>query len=150
MSVINTKVGKGTIIWHPELSNIYEAEIGEDCVIGAFVEIRKGVVIGDRCRLQAGVFLPELTVIEGDVFLGPYCVVCNDKYPNAEDARNKRSNLVGVIIKQGASIGARAVILSGIVIGEGAFVGAGAVVTRDVLAGATVAGNPARELTRAR
>ena len=41
-------------------------------------------------------------------------------------------------------IGGSAIILGGVTIGEGAIVGAGAVVTRDVPAGATVVGNPAR------
>ena len=41
-------------------------------------------------------------------------------------------------------IGGGAIILPGITIGDGAVIGAGSVVTRDVGAGATVAGNPAR------
>ena len=41
-------------------------------------------------------------------------------------------------------IGGGAIILPGITIGDGAVIGAGSVVTRDVGAGVTVAGNPAR------
>lgn len=41
-------------------------------------------------------------------------------------------------------IGARAMILKGVTIGNGAVVGAGAVVSRDVPAGATAVGNPAK------
>ncbi|MOA44288.1 Maltose O-acetyltransferase [compost metagenome] len=41
-------------------------------------------------------------------------------------------------------IGAGALILPGVTIGDDAIVGAGSVVTRDVEAGATVMGNPAR------
>jgi maltose O-acetyltransferase len=41
-------------------------------------------------------------------------------------------------------IGGGAIILPGVTIGDGAVVGAGSVVTRDVDAGVTVAGNPAR------
>ena len=45
-------------------------------------------------------------------------------------------------------IGGGAIILPGVCVGDGAIIGAGAVVTRDVAAGVTVAGNPARALTR--
>jgi acetyltransferase-like isoleucine patch superfamily enzyme len=50
------------------------------------------------------------------------------------------------IVKEGASIGSGATILSKVTIGERAIVGAGSVVTRDVPADAIVAGNPARIL----
>ena len=43
-------------------------------------------------------------------------------------------------------IGAGAIILPGVTIGDDALIGAGSVVTRDVAAGVTVAGNPARPL----
>jgi maltose O-acetyltransferase len=41
-------------------------------------------------------------------------------------------------------IGGGAIILPGLTIGDGAVIGAGSVVTRDVGAGQTVTGNPAR------
>jgi len=41
-------------------------------------------------------------------------------------------------------IGGAALIMPGVTVGDGAVVGAGSVVTRDVEAGATVMGNPAR------
>jgi maltose O-acetyltransferase len=51
-----------------------------------------------------------------------------------------------VIIGRNVWIGGGTLILPGITIGDDAIIGAGSVVTRDVLAGATVAGNPARVL----
>jgi acetyltransferase-like isoleucine patch superfamily enzyme len=55
---------------------------------------------------------------------------------------------IPTLVKRGASIGSGAVLLCGITVGEEALIGAGSVVTRDVPAGATVAGNPARVVKR--
>jgi acetyltransferase-like isoleucine patch superfamily enzyme len=49
-----------------------------------------------------------------------------------------------------ASIGSNATILCGLIIGEGATIGAGAVVTRDVAPHSVVAGVPARVLSNGR
>lgn len=50
----------------------------------------------------------------------------------------------GVTVGSGTLIGSNACVLQGLEIGSGAIVGAGAVVTRDVAAGTTVVGVPAR------
>ena len=52
------------------------------------------------------------------------------------------------MIKQGATVGAGAVVLPGMTIGERAMVGAGAVVTKDVEPDTVVVGNPARVVRR--
>lgn len=54
-----------------------------------------------------------------------------------------------VSIGRNCWIGCGAIILLGITIGDDAVIGAGAVVTRDVSAGATVVGNPARQIASA-
>jgi acetyltransferase-like isoleucine patch superfamily enzyme len=51
-----------------------------------------------------------------------------------------------VTIEEHAGIAAGATVLPGLMIGAGAIVGAGAVVTKDVPAGVTVAGVPAKPL----
>jgi acetyltransferase-like isoleucine patch superfamily enzyme len=51
-----------------------------------------------------------------------------------------------IVVEDRASIGSGAIVLGGVRVGAGALVGAGAVVARDVPAGATVAGVPARAL----
>jgi UDP-2-acetamido-3-amino-2,3-dideoxy-glucuronate N-acetyltransferase len=53
---------------------------------------------------------------------------------------------VGVVIHDGASIGARAVCIAPITIGRWAMVAAGSVVTKDVADFALVAGVPARQI----
>ncbi|HEY8900000.1 MAG TPA: acyltransferase [Chthoniobacterales bacterium] len=49
-----------------------------------------------------------------------------------------------IVIKKGAWIGARVIVLKGVTIGEGAVIGAGSVVTKDVPDWTVAAGNPAR------
>lgn len=49
-------------------------------------------------------------------------------------------------IGAGCYVGPRAIIMPGVSVGDGAIVRPGSVVTRDVAAGSTVSGNPAREL----
>lgn len=49
-------------------------------------------------------------------------------------------------IGEGCYVGPRAIIMPGVSVGDGAIVRPGSVVTRDVTAGSTVSGNPARDL----
>jgi acetyltransferase-like isoleucine patch superfamily enzyme len=136
----NVKVGKNTKVWH--YCNLYECEIGENCIIGSFTEIGKGVKIGSRCKIECGVFIPSGITIEDEVFVGPHVVFTNDKYPIAID----KWNVVPTMVKRGASIGANATIRCGVTIGENAMIGCGAVVTKNVPANETWVGNPAKPL----
>ena len=60
--------------------------------------------------------------------------------------REQKSNYLPTIVRWGASIGANATIVCGVGIGQQAFVGAGSVVTRNVPAGETWVGVPARKM----
>jgi acetyltransferase-like isoleucine patch superfamily enzyme len=131
------KQGKGTRIWKPELSNIGDCEIGEDCVIHSHVWISDGVKIGNRVKIQAFSFIPKGVTIEDDVFIGPRVTFTNDKYPPSP-------NWSETVVKQGASIGACSTIIAGVTIGENSFVAASSVVTRDVPSGVSVKGVPAK------
>ncbi|HET9768353.1 MAG TPA: acyltransferase [Thermoanaerobaculia bacterium] len=134
--------------------NLYGCSIGDETRIGAFVEIQRGVRVGRRCKISSHSFLCEGVVVEDECFVGHGVMFVNDKHPAAVTADGAPKGdadwqLLPTRVCRRAAIGSGAVILGGVTIGEGAMIGAGAVVTRDVPAGATVAGVPARLLARA-
>lgn len=102
-----------------------------------------GVTICARSRITIG----------DNVVIGSDALIVDSDF-HAIEAAARRSGAAGqseaVVIGDDVFIGARSVILKGVTIGDGAVVGAGSVVTRCVPAGAVVAGNPAREVRRAR
>jgi acetyltransferase-like isoleucine patch superfamily enzyme len=147
----SVKLGANVAIPQPDLVNLYGCSIGDDSKIGAFVEVQKNVFIGKRCKVSSHSFLCEGVVLEDEVFIGHGVMFTNDKYPRATTADGQLQSeadwaVVPTVIKKGASIGSNATVVCGVTVGEGAIVGAGAVVTRDVPAGVTVAGVPARPL----
>jgi acetyltransferase-like isoleucine patch superfamily enzyme len=139
-------------IFHPTLVNLYGCRIGDDTKIGTFVEIQKNAVIGRRCKISSHTFVCEGVTIEDDVFVGHGVMFINDRRPRATaDGRLQTESdwtVVPTHVQRGASIGSGATILCGVTIGEDAMIGAGAVVTHDVAPGETVAGVPARVLSR--
>jgi len=147
----DVKLGRDVKIHH--FVNLYGCEIDDGSTIGSFVEIQKNARIGRNCKISSHSFVCEGVEIGDEVFVGHGVVFINDKYPRATTESGALQTeadwkVVPTIVKSGASIGSNATILCGITIGEGAIVGAGAVVTKDVPAGATVAGNPARIISR--
>ena len=132
-------VGAGTRIW--AFSHVMSgARIGADCNICDHTFVEGDVIVGDRVTIKSGVYLWNGLRLEDDVFVGPQATFTNDLFPRSRRAFTCSTTT----IRQGASIGAGAVILPGITVGERAMVGAGAVVTRDVPDCAVVVDNPAR------
>ena len=145
----DVKLGRDVIIYN--FVNLYGCEIGDGTRIGTFVEIQKNARVGRRCKISSHTFICEAVTIEDEVFIGHGVTFINDRVPRATSPQGELQTEadwtpVPTLVMRGASIGSGATILCGVTIGELAVIGAGAVVTKDVAAGATVVGNPAREL----
>ena len=141
-------LGKGVMIAHPELVNIYGCAIGDHTSIGPFVEIQGDVLIGRLCKISSHSFICSGVTIADEVFVGHGVLFTNDRFPRATVGRRRAVEsdwrLERTWVGTRTAIGSGAVILGGITIGTDVTVGAGAVVTRDVSDGVTVAGVPAR------
>ncbi|MFF2053429.1 DapH/DapD/GlmU-related protein [Leifsonia sp. NPDC058194] len=143
-------IGPRTRVWH--LAQVREdATIGADCILGRGSYVGPGVSIGDNCKLQNHALVYEPAVLEDGVFVGPAVVFTNDVFPRAvnPDGTLKSADdwhAVGVTVRTGASIGARAVCIAPVTIGRWALVAAGSVVRADVPDYALVVGVPARRI----
>lgn len=148
MPLKNVTLGQNVRIIDENLVNLYGCSIGNDTMIGPFVEIQREASIGNRCKISSHTFICEGVSIQDEVFIGHGVMFTNDRYPRAtnpngtmqtaEDWTVEKTN-----VGRRASIGSNATVLSGVTIGEEALVGAGAVVTKDVPAFMIVAGVPA-------
>ncbi len=146
----NAIIGDGSSIWH--LAQVREdAILGANCIIGRGAYVGSGVIIGDNVKIQNYALVYEPAVVANGVFIGPAAVFTNDHFPRAinPDGTLKSSHdwePVGVTVREGASIGARAVCVAPVTIGRWAMVAAGATVIRDVPDFALVVGVPAHRI----
>jgi acetyltransferase-like isoleucine patch superfamily enzyme len=145
----DVKLGSGVTLF--AFVNLYGCQIGDETRIGCFVEIQSGAKIGARCKISSHAFICEGVTIEDGVFVGHGVIFTNDRWPRATAADGEVVaagdwECQSTLVQRGASIGSGTTILGGLTIGANAMVGAGSVVTRDVAAGSTVAGNPARPI----
>ena len=106
-------------------------KIGRDTFVGESVVVRGqgGVSIGDSVLIAPGAKILAINHNYSDI-----------TRPVIEQGITGR----GIIIEEGAWIGAGACVLDGVTVGRGAVVGANAVVTRDVPPHTVVVGSPAQ------
>lgn len=126
-------VGEGTYLRAP-----FYCDYGYNIHLGRDVFVNFGCVFLDVARIEIG----------DGAQIGSCVQVLAADHPRNPDLRKQGLELGRpVSIGRNVWIGSGALILPGISISDDAIVGAGSVVTRNVPAGATVMGNPARSRT---
>ena len=135
----------------PDLARLLTA--APDVVIEApfYCPYAFNITLGAASFINAGCTILDTApvTIGAATMLGPAVqIYCAEHHKDPEKRRAGLEIAKPVTLGDNVWIGGAAVILPGVTIGDGAIVGAGAVVTRDVAAGATVVGNPARPVSR--
>jgi acetyltransferase-like isoleucine patch superfamily enzyme len=143
VGIVDTRFGTNVKVVQPV--NLYGCEIGDDCFVGPFVEIQKGVVIGNKTRVQSHSFICELVTIGQDCFIGHGVKFINDSFATGGPAGGDKNKWKATRVGNHVSIGSNATLLP-VNICDHVVIGAGAVVTRDIKEPGIYAGNPARLL----
>ncbi len=146
------EIGPGTAVWdHAHLRG--PARLGRDCIVGGKSYVAYGVEIGDRVKINAQVYVCTGVTLEDGVMVSAGVIFTNDRLPRATTpdlARLRGSepdeHTLPTRVRQGATLGAGAVIGCDLEIGRFAMVGMGSVVTRPVADFHLVRGNPARSV----
>ncbi len=147
--VHGSRIGSRTRVW---ASVVESSTVAEDVEIGPYSHVRPGCVIGPRCRIGnfaelktarvgAGTQIHHFSYL-GDADLGDGVNIGAGAVTANFDGTAKHRTIIG----EGAFIGVDTMLRAPISVGPGARTGAGAVVTRDVPAGETVVGMPARRI----
>jgi len=130
------EIGPGTAVWdHAHIRG--PARLGADCIVGGKSYIAYDVEIGNRVKINAFVYLCAGVTVEDGVMISAGAIFTNDRFPRAAwpDLAELLPSAPGehtlpTRVREGATIGAGAIVGCDLEIGRFAMVGMGAVVTR--------------------
>lgn len=121
----------------------------QPCVFD-IVDENSSIIIGNNVGISGSTINATVSVvIEDNVLIGSGCIITDtDSHPiqyydRVNDTKEKTTK-APIVIKEGAFIGARSIVLKGVTIGRHSIVGAGSVVSKNVPDNCIVVGNPAK------
>ena len=132
-------------------SKVREA-IAENLMNAKFFSVsHPAAIVANTAQIGLGTFLAAQSIIGPDAQIGIHCIINHGAVVDHDCLVGDYTHVApqsslggGAVIGKGVLIGAGAVVLPGITIADYAVIGAGAVVTKNVVAGMTVVGNPAK------
>lgn len=121
----------------------------QPCVFDIAID-RSVILIGNNVGISgATINSSNRITIEDNVAIGSGCIITDtDSHPIRYEDRikddNSKTKTAPILIKEGAFIGARCIVMKGVTIGKHSVIGAGSVVTKSIPDNCIACGNPCK------